>query len=65
MMGEQLAQVLAVGLSATDFQRLSARLSMTAQSMEIEQNGLGFNNLIYMAVVLSELAKTRRLPTEA
>lgn len=25
--------------------------------MEIEQNGLGFNNLIFMAVVLSELAK--------
>lgn len=57
MMGEQLAQVLTVGLSATDFQRLSARLSLTAQSMEIEQNGLGFNNLIFMAVVLSELTK--------
>ncbi|WP_458379436.1 ATP-dependent nuclease [Pseudomonas chlororaphis] len=57
MMGEQLAQVLTVGLSATNFQRLSARLSMTAESMEIEQNGLGFNNLIFMAVVLSELAK--------
>lgn len=57
MMGEQLAQTLAVGLSATDFQRLSARLSLTADALEIEQNGLGFNNLIYMAVVLSELAK--------
>ncbi|ROM28696.1 ATP-dependent endonuclease [Pseudomonas protegens] len=57
MMGEQMAQLLAVGLSTTDFQRLSARLSLTAQSMEIEQNGLGFNNLIFMAVVLSELAK--------
>lgn len=57
MMGEQLAQALAVGLSATDFQRLSARLSLTAEALEIEQNGLGFNNLIFMAVVLSELAK--------
>ncbi len=57
MMGDQLAQALAVGLSATDFQRLSARLSLTAESLEIEQNGLGFNNLIFMAVVLSELAK--------
>lgn len=56
MMGKQLAQVLAVGLSATDFQRLSARLSLTAEALEIEQNGLGFNNLIFMAVVLSELA---------
>ncbi|MDQ2127875.1 MULTISPECIES: ATP-dependent nuclease [Enterobacteriaceae] len=57
MMGEQLAQALAVGLSATDFQRLSARLSLTVETLEIEQNGLGFNNLIFMAVVLSELAK--------
>ncbi|MFK3797157.1 ATP-dependent nuclease [Pseudomonas sp. NPDC088444] len=57
MMGEQLAQALAVGLTATDFQRLSARLSITAEALEIEQNGLGFNNLIFMAVVLSELAK--------
>lgn len=57
MMGPQLAQALAVGLSATDFQRLSARLSLSAEAMEIEQNGLGFNNLIFMAVVLSELAK--------
>ena len=57
MMGEQLAQTLAVGLSATDFQRLSARISLTAEALDIEQNGLGFNNLIFMAVVLSELAK--------
>lgn len=57
MLGEQLAQALAVGLSASDFQRLSSRLSLTVDSFEIEQNGLGFNNLIFMAVVLSELAK--------
>jgi putative ATP-dependent endonuclease of OLD family len=57
MLGEQLAQALEVGLSASDFQRLSARLSLIVDRFEIEQNGLGFNNLIYMAVVLSELAK--------
>lgn len=57
MMGKQLAQTLSVGLSASDFQRLSARLSLTAEALEIEQNGLGFNNLIFMAVVLSELTK--------
>lgn len=56
MMGSQLAQELAVGLSVTDFQRLSSRLTLTAEAMEIEKNGLGFNNLIFMAVVLSELA---------
>lgn len=57
MMVIQLAQELAVGLSVTDFQRLSSRLTLTAEAMEIEKNGLGFNNLIFMAVVLSELAK--------
>lgn len=57
MLGPQLAQVLEVGLNGSDFQRMSARLSIMVDSLEIEQNGLGFNNLIYMAVVLSELAK--------
>ncbi|MDR3418837.1 MAG: AAA family ATPase [Nevskia sp.] len=57
MLGAQLAQALEVGLSASDFQRLSSRLSLLVDTFEIEQNGLGFNNLIFMAVVLSELAK--------
>lgn len=57
MLGPQLAQALEIGLSASDFQRLAARLSMTVDLFEIEQNGLGFNNLIFMAVVLSELTK--------
>lgn len=57
MLGEQLAQALEVGLSASDFQRLSSRLSLLVDNFEIEQNGLGFNNMIFMAVVLSELVK--------
>lgn len=57
MMGSTLAQLLQVGLSTNDFQRLASRLSLTVDAFEIEQNGLGFNNLIYMAVVLCELAK--------
>ncbi|MBB6188225.1 AAA family ATPase [Rhodanobacter sp. MP7CTX1] len=57
MLGAQLAQGLDIGLSASDFQRLAARLSLLVDTFEIEQNGLGFNNLIFMAVVLSELAK--------
>lgn len=57
MLGAQLAQTLEIGLSASDFQRLSSRLSLLVDTFEIEQNGLGFNNLIFMAVVLSELAK--------
>lgn len=57
MLGEQLAQLLEVGLSASDFKSLKSRLSLVVDDFEIEQNGLGFNNLIYMAVVLSELTK--------
>lgn len=57
MLGTQLAQVLEVGLSASDFQRFSSRLSLMVDSFDVEQNGLGFNNLIFMAVVLSELAR--------
>lgn len=57
MLGPQLAQTLEMGLSGSDFQRLASRLSLLVDAFEIEQNGLGFNNLIFMAVVLSELAK--------
>ena len=57
MLGQQLAQLLELGISGTDFNRLSARLSLQADAFDIEQNGLGFNNLIYMAVVLSEMVK--------
>src|SRR3546814_8320710 len=57
MHGPQLAQLLDLGLSGSDFQRLASRLSLVVDTFEIEQNGLGFNNLIFMAVVLSELAK--------
>jgi len=58
MLGSQLAQALEVGLSASDFQKLASRLSLLVDAFEIERNGLGYNNLIFMAVVLSELAKT-------
>lgn len=57
MLGPQLSQALDIGISTSDFQRLASRLSMTVDLFELEQNGLGFNNLIFMAVVLSELAK--------
>lgn len=57
MLGNQLAQMLAVELSGSDFTKLASRLSLLVDNFEIERNGLGYNNLIYMAVVLSELAK--------
>ncbi len=59
MVGAQLAQALKVDLSGSDFKRFSSRLSLMVDTFEIEQNGLGFNNLIFMAVVLSELARNQ------
>ena len=59
MLGPQLAQAISVGLSSSDFTKLASRLSVLVDAFEIERNGLGYNNLIFMAVVLSELAKNR------
>jgi putative ATP-dependent endonuclease of OLD family len=56
MLGATLKQALKVGLTPPEFQRLAARLSLAVEGLDVEQNGLGYNNLIYMAVVLSELA---------
>lgn len=61
MLGQELAQLLNLELSPSDFVRFASRVGLSVSGMEVEQNGLGFNNLIYMAVVLSELA----LNTEA
>ncbi len=55
MLGPTLKQLLKVGLTPPEFHRIAARLSLAVESLDVEQNGLGYNNLIYMAVVLSEL----------
>lgn len=59
MLGALLSQSLDLNLSPSDFKRVAARLSLLVSSFEVEQNGLGFNNLIYMAVVLSELTLSK------
>lgn len=56
MLGKELAQLLDLEISPSDFNRFIARVGLAVGGMEVEQNGLGFNNLIYMAVVLGELA---------
>ncbi|MEO9061241.1 MAG: hypothetical protein ABI270_04270 [Nitrosospira sp.] len=65
MLGPQLSQTLEVGLSGSDFQRLASRLSLLVDAFEIDQNGLGFNNLIFMAVVLSDSPRIRKQATAA
>src|SRR5262249_12741807 len=39
MLGDQLSQILHVGLSAGDFPKLAARLSLLVDAFEIESNG--------------------------
>lgn len=56
MLGVVLAQTLKLDLTSSDFNRFAARVGIAVGGRDVEQNGLGFNNLIYMAVVLSELA---------
>lgn len=56
MLGSVLAQILKLDLTPSNFNRFAARVGMLVGGRDVEQNGLGFNNLIYMAVVLSELA---------
>jgi len=59
MLGTILAQALELDVTTSDFNRFAARAGMAIGGRDVEQNGLGFNNLIYMAVVLSELAFNR------
>lgn len=55
MVGSQLSQNIKVGLTQNDFKKIASRLSMLIDNLDVYQNGLGFNNLIYMAVSLGEL----------
>lgn len=55
MVGQQLSQNIKVGLTQNDFKKIASRLSMLIDGLDTYQNGLGFNNLIYMAVSLGEL----------
>jgi putative ATP-dependent endonuclease of OLD family len=58
MVGDKLAQDIGVELSGSDFSKVAARLALIVDELELERNGLGYNNLIFMAVVLSELARS-------
>lgn len=59
MLGTTLSQVLALGINSNDFNKLLSRLALTAETFDIDRNGLGYGNLVYMAVVLSELSGRR------
>jgi putative ATP-dependent endonuclease of the OLD family len=69
--GEKFAQQVQIGTSAPRFDFIVNSLRIVLQNIgvgslppvELGTNGLGYNNLIYMATVLSELAATE--PTDS
>lgn len=56
MLGAVLAQDLDLNLSPQDISKVASRLAILAGGFDVERNGLGYNNLIYMAAVLGELS---------
>jgi putative ATP-dependent endonuclease of OLD family len=69
--GPQFAQRAAIRASEPDFERIANGLRLVLRGQagpehvaELRSNGLGFNNLLYIATVLSELdaAKSASLP---
>ncbi|SDG60483.1 putative ATP-dependent endonuclease of the OLD family [Duganella sp. OV458] len=56
MLGAALSQQLDLNLSPLDIGKVASRLAILADGFDIERNGLGYNNLIYMAAVLGELS---------
>jgi len=62
MTGEFMAQSADLRLSPPDFRRIAESIRARAgkgQHYEIEENGLGYNNLLYTAAVLGELQQEK------
>ncbi|MEM7619753.1 MAG: AAA family ATPase [Pseudomonadota bacterium] len=55
--GEDMRQQVALSFSNPEFRKILGRLSLSIDSMDVAQNGLGYNNIIYTAAVLSQLTQ--------
>ena len=56
--GKRMAQTADLKLSAPEFRRIAESLrALVGDNVEIDENGLGYNNLLYTATVLGELQK--------
>jgi len=53
--GAELAQEIELGLIEPEFQRIAAAVRPSADALSIDQNGLGYNNLLYTAATVSTL----------
>ena len=57
MLGNELSQDLKLGINGSDLNKLVSRLALAVDDLDIDRNGLGYGNLIFMAIVLSELSE--------
>jgi putative ATP-dependent endonuclease of OLD family len=53
--GVDMSQKVTMSFTAPDFRKILGRLALWVEGMDVEQNGLGYNNVIYTAAVLSQL----------
>ncbi len=53
--GKDLCQTADMSFAGTEFKKILGRLALFIDGMDVEQNGLGYNNVVYTAVVLSQL----------
>lgn len=60
--GQLMAQSAELRLSSPEFRRIAQSLRARVgpgEHFEVDENGLGYNNLLYIATVLGELQKTK------
>lgn len=53
--GADLSQQIDMSFAGTEFKKILGRLALFVEGMDVEQNGLGYNNVVYTAAVLSQL----------
>lgn len=53
--GADLRQQVDMSFAGTEFKKILGRLALFVEGMDVEQNGLGYNNVVYTAAVLSQL----------
>ncbi|MFC3909667.1 ATP-dependent endonuclease [Legionella dresdenensis] len=53
--GKELYRQIELSFSGTEFNKILGRLALFIEGMDVEQNGLGYNNVIFTAAVLGQL----------
>lgn len=63
--GKDMCQNVDMSFTTPEFNKILSRLVLFVENMDVEQNGLGYNNLIYMATVLSQLTHEHKAAYKA